>query len=153
MENYPLSAMLEGARTATGGTIAFAAGVIIGTTLALFITLHEFVAWHWYPFASIFLVPYTIYKLWGLLLLPLYGVVFYGLVWNEWNRLVCFAVLAIATSSIMLISFEVNPLSESETALRFLISEGFLLSILIVSYIIERKLNSPTMHLEPISKS
>ncbi len=145
MENYPLSAMFEGARTAAGGGITFALGVIGGTALALFITLHHFAAWHLYPMAAVYLVPYSMYKLWGLLLMPLYGVVFYGLVWSEWNRVLCFAILAMATSIVIVISFGDNPFSESGTAWRFLIVEGVLVTLLVGSAILERTRNCPTM--------
>lgn len=144
MANYPLSAMLEGARSAAGGGFTFALGVIGGTLLALFITLHHFTAWYWYPIATVFLVPYAMYKLWGLLLMPLYGVLFYGLVWSEWNRVLCFAILAMATSLVMLISFGENPLSESGTAWRFLIVEGILGALLIGSALLERARSCPT---------
>ena len=136
--------MIEGARTAIGGGVTFALGVIGGTTLALFITLHDFAAWYWYPFATVFLVPYAMYKLWGLLLMPLYGVLFYGLVWSEWNRILCFAILAMATSIVMLVSFGENPLSEAGTAWRFLLVEGVLGALLLGGALLERARHCPT---------
>ena len=138
MENYPLYAIRDGARTTAGGVFTFVLGVFGGTAFALFITFHHFGPWYWYPFATVFLVPYAMQTLWGLLLLPLYGVVFYGLVWCEWNRVLCFSMLAMATSLAMLISFQENPFSDSGTGARFLIVEGVLGVLLVTSAWLER---------------
>ncbi len=138
MDNHPLSTVFEAARTTAGGVFTFGLGVIGGTALAIFIALHDFGPWYWYPFATLFLVPYAIHKLWGLLLMPLYGLIFYGLVWNGWNRFICFSVLAIATSLVMLLSFEKNPFSDWGTAVRFLIVEGVLGGVLVAGVLVER---------------
>jgi len=143
MRNSPLSAMHEGARTTVGGAFSFALGVVAGTTLALFITFDHFAAWWWGPVAALYLVPYAIGKLWGLLLVPLYGVVFYGLVWSEWNRLQCFSVLAMATSVVMLISFGRNPFSDSAMTRRFLSVECMLGAMLAAGVLLGRARNGP----------
>lgn len=144
MENYPLSAMFEGMRTASTGAFTFVLGVVGGTVLALFITIPSSYGWYWYPMIIFFVVPYTIVKLWGLLLLPLYGIVFYGLVWLEWSRVLCFTILAMATSIVILISFGDNLFAESEIAWRFLIAESVLATTLVISVLVERARNCPT---------
>ncbi len=146
----PISAMLEGARTTTGSVLTFAFGVIVGTTSSVFITFNYFGEWYWYPFVSIFLVPYTMCKLWGILLIPLYSIIFYGIVWLEWNRVLCFSIISMATSIILLITFGKNPFSEFETMWRFLIVEGIQGIVLLGSIILEitRKISTPAGILE-----
>jgi len=143
MDNSPLSAMHEGARTTADGVFTFALGVVAGTTLTLFIASGHFTAWYWSPVAALYLVPYAIGKLWGFLLVPVYAVVFYGLVWSEWNRLQCFSVLAMATSVVMLISFEGNPFSNSGMTRRFLSVECMLSAMLAAGVLLTRARNGP----------
>ncbi len=119
MENHPLSTFFEVVESTAGGAIAFCLGLAGGSTIVWepFVSLHSrggvwgpVARWHlmdhWFIMIVgwIGLVPYTVGELWGLLLLPALMVIFYGLFWKDWNRLICASTIAILLAATGLLS-------------------------------------------------
>lgn len=124
LDSYPLSAMCEGLRTVWGGALMFMVAVCSGTACAHYIVYNELSHWYIYPFASLIALFLAANQLWGLLLVPLYGLLFFGLIWREWSRLICVPILTMSTSLILLASFHALPLDDSGSLTRFLLTEG-----------------------------
>ena len=134
--------IFDSVRTLTGAFIIFFLGVYGGVTLTVLVVYPGFWdEWSWYIVAPLFIIPFTVFKLWGLLLIPIYGVVFYGMVWGQWNRLLCFSILALATSVIIFVSVGMNPFSEFGSGIRFILVEGILGFLVVFSAILGRLKN------------
>jgi hypothetical protein len=101
-KDYPISCFSDAARSTLGGVLAFFLG-LVGGSLIVFSQEIAGLRFEWTAFlvAWLVLLPYTVIKLWGLLLLPLLGTILFGLVWRDWNRLICAALTAIVFSVTM----------------------------------------------------
>ncbi len=120
MKDYPLTAFTEGTKSALGGVIAFLLGLAGGTLLLTSSGLIGNGPWLWYFIAPIGILPYTIARLWGLLLAPILGVIFLGLIWMDWNRIVCGSLVALLYATTTLICAKHNPFIDGNTANSFL---------------------------------
>lgn len=117
MNDYPLSAYREAAKTTIGGTLSFLFGLVGGSIIVFAELLQKPGAWPWFLVAWIVLVPTTIAKLWGLLLAPFLGIMLYGLIWREWNRLISASAIALAFAVIVWLSHGFNPFAELDRVL------------------------------------
>ena len=113
LRNHPISTMLGGALEGIGVGLTFTMGVVGGAAAVFIVLPWGLDRWYWYPLATLVLVPYSVFKLWGVLLLPLYLTMLHGLICHEWNRLLCFSILAMVTSIIILISMAASVNSRS----------------------------------------
>jgi hypothetical protein len=144
MNDNPLSYFVETAKTTTGGVCSFAIGLIGGSIIADFQSYHTsetfwlcFVMWP-------LLIVYTIVHLWGLFLAPFLAIMFYGLIWKEWNRLLCSSLIAITSAITWLLCQEINPFSNIKDGLIFCISMGVPISLLLISVYMEKRRTRPT---------
>ena len=137
-EDDHLSAIRAGARGAFGAAVAFLGGITAGTAAAVFVKEGVGLAAWGLLIAPLVLVPYSIGELWGLLLLPIYGAMFYGLVWRDWNRLVGASVLALATATALLVSLGGGPFRAGSFG-RLAIAYAGMLIALSVSVAVQRK--------------
>ena len=78
--------------------------------------------WIWCLFAWMALIPFTIVRLWGLLLAPILAAIFYGAVWREWNRPMVAGGTALALAATTLVCARQNPFAEFRAG--FLIAAG-----------------------------
>ena len=132
MKDFPLSCFADVAKTTVGGVLSFYAGLVGGSMIVFSERLFSAGTWGWCLVAWLALIPYAIAHSWGLLLAPALGVLLFGAVWFEWNRLIVASVVAILLSTTTLICAKHNPLAEAESALPFLIAMGLALSILAI---------------------
>jgi len=123
--------MREALRTSAGGAFVLGAGITTGAGISLLIVERGLDAWH-----QLFTAPFVLFaramcEAWGaVLLLPLYGMLFVGLIWLEWNRLRCFCIAAIATSSTLVFALEGMGLWDTEAALQWMAAEAILGALL-----------------------
>ncbi len=117
MNDYPLSAYREAAKTTVGGVLAFLLGLVGGSILVFSNLLPNPGSWPWFLVAWIILVPITIAKLWGLILAPFLGFVLYGLIWREWNRLISSCAIALVFAATVLLSRGFNPFADPDRIL------------------------------------
>ena len=144
LNDYSLSVLFDSVNTLVGAWVVFFIGVFGGVGLTVFVAYPGFPdEWYSYIYLPLLFIPYAMFMLWGLLLIPLYIIVFYGLAWGEWNRLLCGSVLALATSAIILLSDSDFIFSESGSMIRCIIVEGFLVALLVVSAIFEQSKHHP----------
>jgi len=123
-KDFPLSCFSEAARTTIGGVLAFQAG-LLGAGLIVFAEgLDRANTWIWCLFAWMALIPFTIARLWGLLLAPILAAIFYGAVWREWNRLMVAGGTALALAATTLVCARHNPFADDEFPAAFLIAAG-----------------------------
>ena len=123
-KDFPLSCFSEAARTTIGGVLAFQAG-LLGAGLIVFAEgLDRASTWGWCLFAWMALIPFTIVRLWGLLLAPILAAIFYGAVWREWNRLMVAGGTALALAATTLVCARHNPFADGEFPAAFLIAAG-----------------------------
>ena len=142
--DFPVSSLLAGARSTIGGVLAFFAGLVGGTLIVLaaeagglqFFKPACLVGW-------MVLIPFAVARLWGLLLLPFLGVMLYGLVWRDWNRLVGAALVAIALSAATLLSARKNPFETPESGLAFGLALGAAVLLLFSGIAWERARQRP----------
>jgi hypothetical protein len=137
MNGYPLSCFSDVAKTTAGGVLSFYAGLVGGSIIVFSEMLFTVRIWGWCLVAWLALIPYTIAKLWGLILAPILGVMLIGSIWLEWNRLIIASLVAISLSITTLYCAKHNPLAESESALPFIVTMGLALSILAIGVIWE----------------
>jgi len=147
-KDYPISCFSDGACSALTGVLAFYLG-LVGGSIIFFAEKsgHLGTEWGLYAVAWIFLIPYTIAKLWGIALLPFLGVMLYGLVMKEWNRWVGASLIAIVFSSTVLFCSGFHSLECRETALPFILTMGSALLVLFLGSIwgrIWRRRSSPS---------
>ena len=137
MKDYPLSCFSDVAKTTVGGVLSFYAGLVGGSIIVFFEMLFAVRIWGWCLVAWLALIPYTLAKSWGLILVPVLGVMLMGSIWLEWNRLIVASIVAILLSITTLYCAKHNPLSESESALPFIVTMGLALIILAIGIIWE----------------
>ncbi|MAE59965.1 MAG: hypothetical protein CMJ49_01260 [Planctomycetaceae bacterium] len=130
--------MLGGALEGIGVGLTFTMGVVGGAAAVFIVLPWGLDRWYWYPLATLVLVPYSVFKLWGVLLLPLYLTMLHGLICHEWNRLLCFSILAMVTSIIILISMGAPGSGGIGPALRLIVVEGGLAGLIFVGARYER---------------
>ena len=124
MMDFPLSVLSAAARSTVGGVLAFQAG-LTGAGLIVFAEgLDRAGTWVWCLFAWMALIPFTIARLWGLLLAPVLVVMFFGAVWREWNRFVVAGGTALALAATTLVCARHNPFADGEFPVAFLIAAG-----------------------------
>ena len=139
MRDYPISCFTEGAKAAVSGVAAFVAGMIGGTitaTLQSYYTAKELwmclIIWP-------LLIVYTLAHLWGLLLVPFLAIMFYGLVWREWNRLVGIGAISIATTTKWLLSKQHNPFGTVTDSITFTISIAVAVCFIWMGIVLEKR--------------
>ena len=139
MKDYPLSYFIEGAKTALGGVSAFVAGMIGGTITADLQSYYTqetliqcLISWP-------LMVIYTMAHMWGLLLLPFLGIMFYGLVWRDWSRCIGIGVISIATATTWLLCKRHNPYGNIEDSITFSISIAVAMCLIIIGIILRRR--------------
>ena len=111
MNDEPLSSFTHAAKSTLGGILAFYAG-LVGGAFILDPVAGRFQGW--YLVAWMAILPYTIAKLWGLLLAPLLVILLYGAIWLEWNRLLIATSVAILLAATMLASLPHNPFTDPD---------------------------------------
>ena len=137
MKDFPLSVFTDAARSTIGGVLAFQAG-LTGAGLIVFAEgLDQASTWVGCLFAWMALIPFTIARLWGLLLAPVLVVLFFGAVWREWNRLVVVGGTAIALATTTLVCARHNPLADRSSATAFLIATGVALALIALGAALE----------------
>ena len=144
MNDDPLSYFVEAAKTTTAGVCSFVTGLIGGSIIADLQSYHTsetfwlcFVTWP-------LLIVYTIAHLWGLLLTPFLAIMFYGLIWKGWNRLVGASAIAIASATTWLLCKEINPFRNFKDGIIFCISMGVPISLLLIGVYMEKRGERPT---------
>jgi len=132
--SYPLSSFTEAFKSTGAGVLSFFLGLVGGSIIVLSqgINFVNNWAWSWYLCAWIILVPYTIAKLWGLILAPILAIILHGLVWNEWNRLIGGSLVAILLSVTTFVCAKHNPFDAPDSGIKFLITMGIAVILLIV---------------------
>lgn len=137
MKDFPLSVFSAAARSTVGGVLAFQAG-LTGAGLIVFAEgLNRTSTWVGCLFAWMALIPFTVARLWGLLLAPVLVVLFYGAVWREWNRLVVAGGTALALATTTLVCARHNPLADRASATAFLIATGVALALIALGAALE----------------
>jgi len=139
MKDYPLSCFAGGAKSAVGGVSAFVAGMIGGTITATLLSYHTseelllcLVNW-------MMMIVYTLTHLWGLLFVPFLAIMFYGLVWKEWNRFVGIGVITIATTATWLLCKQKNPFQNLTDGITFSISMTLAVGFIIIGIILGKR--------------
>jgi hypothetical protein len=74
MDDYPISCFTAAFRTTLGGVLAFFLGLVGGSYIFLSPDITFLGTWAWLLTAWLVLIPYTIARLWGLLLVPILAV-------------------------------------------------------------------------------
>ena len=137
MKDFPLSVFSAAARSTVGGVLAFQAG-LMGAGLIVFAEgLDRASTWVWCLFSWMALIPFTIARLWGLLLAPVLVVLFYGAVWREWNRLMVAGGTALALATTTLVCARHNPLADRASAMAFLIATGLAMALIALGAALE----------------
>ena len=137
MKDFPLSVLSAAARSTVGGVLAFQAG-LTGAGLIVFAEgLDRAGTWVWCLFAWMALIPFTIARLWGLLLAPVLVVMFFGAVWREWNRLMVAGATALALAATTLVCARHNPLADRASATAFLITTGLAMALIALGAALE----------------
>ena len=144
MNDYPLSCFTDVAKTTTGGVLSFYAGLVGGSIIVFSERLLSFRMWGWCSVAWLALIPFTIAKLWGLLLAPVLGVMLFGTIWREWNRLMVASGVAILLSTTTLYCAKYNPLTQADSAVPFIITMGTALVLFASGVIWEIMKRRPT---------
>lgn len=137
MNDYPLSCFTAAIRTTTGGVLSYYAGLVGGSIIVFSEMLSSVSIWGWSLVAWLALIPYTIAKLWGLLLAPVLGIMLIGAIWLEWNRLIIASGVAILLSSTTLYCAKHNPFTQSDSATPFMITMGIALILFAIGVIWE----------------
>lgn len=137
MNDYPLSCFTDALKTTTGGVLSFYAGLVGGSIIVFSERLDYFSTWGWCLVAWIAIIPYTIAKLWGLVLAPLLGVMLLGTIWLEWNRLIVASSVAILLSATTLYCAKYNPFAEADSAIPFTVTVGIALVLFSLGVILE----------------
>ena len=124
IRDFPLSGFVAASRTTFGGGLAFYAGLFGGGLIVM-----AEMPWSWELLTEcstlwLVLIPYTVAKGWGLLLLPALGFLFWGVIWREWNRLVVGSNVAILLAAITLLCAEYNPFARASSVGPFLLTMG-----------------------------
>ncbi|MDY0148938.1 MAG: hypothetical protein RBT03_02485 [Kiritimatiellia bacterium] len=127
MNDYPLACIIGAIKTTTGGVLSFYAGLVGGSIILFSEQIFSFTMWGWCLVAWLALIPYTIAKLWGIVLAFLLGIILIGTIWREWNRLIIFSSVAILLSTTTLYCAKYNPLTQADAALPFMITMGLAL--------------------------
>jgi len=131
-KDFPLSCFRAGAQSVLGGVLAFYLGLVGGSMIVFAAQWGSLrMEWPFYLVAWLFLLPYTVAKLWGLALLPVLAVMLYGLVVKEWNRWVGAALVALAFSGTVLVCLRLNPFESREPVLPFILTLGTALIVLL----------------------
>ena len=128
LADYPLSCFTEAARTTAGGAIAFFLGLVGGSIIVFSQGVTYSGSWSWFLIAWLALIPFTIAKLWGLLLAPILAALLIGLVWKDWNRAICGSAVAVLLSTTTFVCARHNPFANS--AISFFLTMGLALLIL-----------------------
>ena len=144
MNDYPLSCFTDVAKTTTGGVLSFYAGLVGGSIIVFSELLISFRIWGWCSVAWLALIPFTIAKLWGLLLVPALGIMLFGSIWREWNRLIIASGVAILLSTTTLYCAKYNPFTQADSAIPFIITMGIALVLFAIGVIWEIMKRRPT---------
>ncbi len=130
--SYPLSCFTEALKSSGAGVLSFFLGLVGGSIIVFSQSISIFGewTWTWYLCAWIILVPYTIAKLWGLILAPILAIILYGIVWNDWNRLIGGSSVAILLSITTFICAKHNPFKAYDSGRSFLITMGIAIILL-----------------------
>jgi len=131
--SYPLSSFTEAFKSTGAGVLSFFLGLVGGSIIVFSqgISIVNNWAWSWYLCAWIILIPYTIAKLWGLILAPILAIILHGLVWNEWNRLIGGSLVAILLSVTTFVCARHNPFMARDSGRSFVLTMGTAVLILI----------------------
>jgi len=104
--------------------VTFFLGLILGAAIVFSQGIYTPNNWLWYCIAWLILIPYTIAKVWGLILAPILAILFIGLVWYDWNRLIGLGTVALLTALTVFISAKRNPFTESGSFVEFISLSG-----------------------------
>lgn len=124
IKDFPLSGFIAASQTALGGVLAFYMGLFSGGLIVMAERLRSWEALTDCSVLWLALIPYTVAKGWGLLLLPALGFLFWGVIWRDWNRLVVGSNVAILLAATTLLSAQYNPFARASSAGPFLLSMG-----------------------------
>jgi hypothetical protein len=112
----------EGTKSAFSGVFAFCAGMASSTLTATLLSFHETED----IFSSLFTWPllylYTLQYFWGFPLIIFSAIMFFGLVWLDWNRFFGYGALSLAATGTWLLCKMQNPFSSFADSLVFVIS-------------------------------
>ncbi|NCA82561.1 MAG: hypothetical protein EOM72_07400 [Opitutae bacterium] len=124
-KDFPLSCLWEGSCSTLGGVLAFFAGMVGGTLIvaaqAGSILQGDGAA---YLIGWMFLVLRAMADLRGLVLLPFLGIMLFGLVWRDWNRLAGAALVALVLAGISFLTADCNLFAEPESTRRLALTAG-----------------------------
>ena len=124
-KDFPISCFTAGARSAFGGVLAFYLGLVGGSVIVFAADWGSLrTEWALYFTAWLFLLPYTVARIWGLALLPFLAGLLYGLVVKDWNRWISASLVAIAFSGTVLVCMPFNPFESREPVLPFVLTMG-----------------------------
>jgi len=126
----PFAAMSDGARSTLGGVFAFLLVAVGSANVGMFVALSHSGAWYEPACGAPFWMLCSLRSPLGFPLLPVYGAVFYGLVWREWDRLLGFVVLAAAASVAMPGALHRHPFADPSLSARFVVVAGTLAVLL-----------------------
>ena len=124
-KDFPISCLWEGSRSTFGGVLAFFAGLVGGTLIVAAQTGSILqgdgsaclIGW-------MFLILRAMADLRGIVLLPFLGLMLFGLVWCDWNRLAGAALVALVLAGISFLTDGLNPFAEPESTRRLALAAG-----------------------------
>jgi len=141
MNHDAISCFFEASRTVVGGVCAFiigmAGGMVIITMLDYCYSIDDllFCVVSWPAF-----IFYVMAYIWGLLYLPFIGIMFYGLIWEEWNRLACAGTITIVSVIVWMVCEQENPFSNLRDGIVFCVSMGTALGLVVLGVWSERRI-------------
>jgi hypothetical protein len=136
MKDIPISCFIDAAKSTLGGVLAFLFGLFWAAVILYSENIPDTMDATWLCLAWMALIPYTIAKLWGLLLAPILAVLFFGLIWKGWNRFLGASLVAILLSSTTLLCSKHDPFQQEER-LPFLVTMGSAVAVCILAIIWE----------------
>ena len=140
--DYRLAAMFDSASTFTGAWVVFFLGVNVGIALTGFVASPGLPNQLWMnAIESLSVISFMMFMLWGLPLMLIYIIIFYGLLWGEWNKLLCLAIYAMVTSVFILLASSDEFFSHPGSTIRCIAVEGFLALLIVFSIVFARLKN------------
>jgi hypothetical protein len=118
MDDCPITCFADAGKSLASGLFSFYVGLVGGAIMVQpeWAVVSE--QWFWCLFAWAGYIPYTMARLWGLILVPFLAVIFFGLIWRDWNRLVGACSVAIALATAMFLADKRNLFEDVESGLK-----------------------------------